>query len=393
MRKIVYVEMKKIFMRPVIRVTLLFFLLAAIYFAAFVPGGRSYYYDAEHEEIVEIPTSFFLEKEYANQIKGMLTDEILECYYSEYQALISDINNYSNEINLQEEKDRRYELLGEGYSDADIDKIDEEEPIYELKPSIKYNELWKYQPIAHLFQIYYSRNYYPIIRLLLSEGVLFDWCGGYVHAIRFANNVLSVFIGILIILGISTIFSEESQYKLKGMIFTTPFGRGKLIYAKIISSVLYTLTIVTVALGVDLIVPELVHGLGNGNVYIQLSKPFMEYYALISHRSLFWKEWFCIFVGAICLNAVVLLISSVSSSDFVSVFTTIILYLIFNTQTVLYQAKEHRWKLFLPTTLLRPLEYFKEDEPFLTVIFWSTLLTFFVMMAAVNICRKSNKYP
>lgn len=392
MGKIVFQEMKKIFMRPVIRVALILFFVAAIYFASFISGGISYYYDTERDVLVELPTSFYLEKEYTHRIKGTITDQDLERYYSEYQELMEDVNNYSNEINLQEQKDRRYELLGEGFSEAEIDQIDEEEPLYELKPYIKYNKLWNYQPIKHLFQLYYTRNDYHILRGLLSEGILFDWCGGYVHAIRLANNILSIFIGILIILGISTVFSEESQYKIKGMISTTAFGRGKLIYGKIISSVLYTIIIVAAALCLDLIVSEIVYGLGNGDVYIQLSSKFMNYDVLISHSRLFWEEWFCIFVGAQYLNAIVLLISSVSYSDFVSVLTTFILYFIFGAGTLLLNIKNDRWKLFLPTTLMSPLEYFERDQPYIISIIGGVIFGCIAMLASVYNYKKNIRH-
>ena len=178
MRKIVNEEMKKIFKRPVIQVTLIFFLLAALYSAAFIPSGKSYYYDGKHDRFVEVSTSLDIKRDYAHQIKGIITSEELERYYNEYLIIMNNISNYGDEINLQEEKDRRYEL-------------------------------WAYKPIEHLFQLYYSRNDYHILRQLLSDGVLFDWCGGYVHAIDLANSIFSIFIGLLIILGVSTIFSEE----------------------------------------------------------------------------------------------------------------------------------------------------------------------------------------
>ena len=397
MKVIVYEEMKKIFMRPIIRIMLVFFVLLTIYSASFVSGGRSYFYDTERNQLVELssPSEIIgLKKEYASNLKGTITNEFVESCYNEYQGIINDISSYGKDKDLQGEKDRRYELLGEGFSNEEIDKIDEEEPIYDLKPNIKYNELWKYQPIKHLFELYADDNKHEfgLTRKLLAEGTLFDWCGGYVNAISRANNIFAIFIGVLVILGTSTIFSEELQYNLRGMIFTTKFGKGKLIYSKIISSIIYTAIVVVTSMGLDLLMSEILYGLGNGKVYIQMSEEFMKYNVLITHSKLFWIEWICIFIGAIYLNIIVLFISSICNSDFVSIFVSIIMYLSLNLGTLFLNVEEDKWTLFLPTTLMRPLQYFEENQSFLPVIFLSTIIMFFLLTITINIYIKgSNK--
>jgi hypothetical protein len=395
MKVIVYEEMKKIFMRPIIRIMFVFFVLLTIYSASFVSGGRSYFYDTDRDQLVEIssPSEIIgLKKEYASKLKGTITNEFVEAYYNEYQGIINDINSYGEDKDLQGEKDRRYELLGEGFSKEEIDKIDEEEPIYDLKPYIKYNELWKYQPINHLFKLYADDNKYEfgLIRRLLAEGTLFDWCGGYVNAISRANNILAIFIGVLVILGASTIFSEELQYNLREMIFTTKFGKGKLVYGKIISSIIYTTMVVVTSIGLDLLMSEILYGLGNGKVYIQMSEEFMKYNVLITHSKLFWIEWICIFIGAIYLNMIVLFISSICNSDFVSVFISIIIYLSLNMGTLLLNVEEDKWKLFLPTTLMRPLQYFENNQSFLPVILMSIVIMFFLLAITINVYIKDS---
>lgn len=393
MKVIVNEEIKKIFMRPIIRIMFLFFVLLTIYSASFVSGGRSYFYDTDRNQLVEIssPSEIIgLKREYASNLKGIITNEVVESYYNEYQGIVNDINSYGEERDLQGEKDRRYELLGEGFSKEEIDKIDEEEPIYDLKPYIKYNELWKYQPINHLFKLYADDNKYEfgLIRKLLAEGTLFDWCGGYVNAISRANNIFAIFIGVLVILGTSTIFSEELQYNIKGMIFTTKYGKEKLIYSKIISSIIYTTIVVVTSMGLDLLMSEILYGLGNGKVYIQMSEEFMEYNVLITHSKLFWIEWMCIFIGAIYLNMIVLFISSICNSDFVSIFISIVIYLSLNMGTLLLNMEEDKWKLFLPTTLMRPLQYFEENQSFLPAIFLGIIIMFFFLIITINIYTK-----
>ena len=64
-------------------------------------------------------------------MSGTITNELVECFDKEYQDIINDINSYGENRDLQAEKDRRYELLGEGFSEDEIDKIDEGEPIYD----------------------------------------------------------------------------------------------------------------------------------------------------------------------------------------------------------------------------------------------------------------------
>lgn len=393
MKIIVYEEMKKIFMRPIIRIMFVVFLLLTIYSASFVSGGRSYFYDTDRDLLVEIssPSEIIgLKRKYASNLKGTITNEFVESYYNEYQGIINDINSYGEDKDLQGEKDRRYELLGEGFSEEEIDKIDEEEPIYDLKPYIKYNELWKYQPINHLFKLYAGDNKceFGLTRKLLAEGTLFDWCSGYVNAISRANNIFGIFIGILVILGTSTIFSEELQYKLRGMLFTTKFGKGKLIYGKIISSIIYTAIVVISLMGLDLLMSEIIYGLGNGNVYIQISEEFMEYHVLFTHSELFCIEWICIFIGALYLNMIVLFISSICNSDFASIFISIIMYLSLYIGTLFLNIEKDKWKLFLPTTLMRPLQYFEENQSFLPAIFLSIIIMFFLLAIIINIYKR-----
>ncbi|MEY8425692.1 hypothetical protein AALB52_24015 [Lachnospiraceae bacterium 38-14] len=393
MKRIVYEEMKKIFMRPIIRITFVFFVLISIYLTCFVSGGRSYFYDADRDALVEIssPSEIIgLKKEYASNLKGTITNELVESFYKEYQDIINDINSYGENRDLQAEKDRRYELLGEGFSEDEIDKIDEGEPIYDLNPYIKYNELWKFQPIKHLFILYESDNKYEYVltKKLLANGTLFDWCGGYVNAISRANNTLTILIGILIVLGTSTIFSEELQYNLRGIIFTTKFGKGNLIFGKIVSSIIYTAIVVSVSFGVDLLISEIVFGLGNGNVYIQMSEEFMGYNLLFTHSKLLWMEWICIFIGAIYLNMIVLFVSSICNNDFVAIFISTILYLMLNIGTLLLNVEEHIWKLFLPTTLMHPLQYFEYNQSVLPAIFMSVIIIVILLVITIKIYTK-----
>lgn len=366
MRRILYEEIKKIFMQPIIWSSLVVFILTSVYFVCFVSGGSTYYYDTDKGTLIEIssPSKIIdLNRMYTNIIKGTITDKKIEYQFKNYQNLINGVNNYANEKDLQRQKDRRFELLGAGYSEEEVDKIDEKEPIYELNQEVKYNELWRYQPISHLFKLYSGeyKDRADTLRELLAKGTTFDWCGGYANAINCANNILSIGIGLLIILGISTILSEEVQYNIKGIIFTTKYGKRELLYGKIGSLFLYTTIITIIAVLIDLFVSQQMYKLGNGEVYIQLSKEFMDYNVLISHGNLFWIEWICIFIGALYLAAIVLFISSICNSDFVSIFLSIVVYLVFNLGTLLLNTEEHIWKLFLPTTLMHPLQYFQKD--------------------------------
>ncbi len=146
------------------------------------------------------------------------------------------------------------------------------------------------------------------------------YSGGWGQGIDFIPTFGWVFMGALILLGLSPVFSEEYSTGMASIILSSKHGKGKVITAKILATCIYITGLVLFFAIVNMATCFLVLGTHGGgyplqNIYLYRASP----YALTLARY-FTYEILVSLAGSIAFGLLVLLISSVSRSALIPLF-------------------------------------------------------------------------
>ncbi len=170
----------------------------------------------------------------------------------------------------------------------------------------------------------------------------------------------TLFIIVLVLIGLSPIFSEEHTQRTASLIAATKHGKRKVITAKVLASLSYIVGIFIILNAANLLIQWYYHGgFAGGNVPIQ---SFMDYYmneSLYQYSPFNWTVWQGVAItlgiqlfGAASISVLVLFISSRIKNTMIVFFTSgalITLPALFNTLGL-----PERFKLF---QLIRDFSY------------------------------------
>lgn len=135
--------------------------------------------------------------------------------------------------------------------------------------------------------------------------------------------------GILVIIVVSPIFSEEYSTGADALILTSKHGRGQCIRAKIIASFCFVLLLASFLVGVGILVFLLGRGTAGWDAHIQLSELMVFSkipWPLTCGQATGYMAVLAI-LSLLTLNGIVLLFSVVSQTPFVSVIASAVAYL------------------------------------------------------------------
>jgi len=185
---------------------------------------------------------------------------------------------------------------------------------------------------------------------------------------------------ILCILGIciavAPMFSNEYQSGTDAVILSTRFGKSKVIYAKIISSVIFGTIVFVVDAAVALLLPLVTFGIGGGDLHLQIMDGYCPY-AFTFLQAVF------ILIGIAYLVMLGLLsITLLCSSKMKSSFTVLIVDVVLIFLPVFLSSGENDiWRhiySLLPYQSISGLSQFKE---YLSYRFGSIVINLFGMIA------------
>lgn len=298
-------ELYKIFSRKIIYVTITIFVLLFLLISL-----------QQKSELYGNYKSFYSEyKKY----KGPLTSDKVKLAQNWFE---NDQKNY-----IVTEKDGRTHLTQEGMrkNEIFIDVVNAQRRI--INHTDQLNEL-KHQltTMEHKGYKYEETSLkYSMLKRLPAPGVYIWGFFGTSDLIDFIYSFGFVFMGAMVLLGISPIFSDEYSNNMDSLILTTKNGKGLVITAKIIASITYVtviglffslLNLLTLGINKGLLtyaIDELNNPLNS--IYKYATTPYnftiIQYYIL---------QTIIFITGGIAFGLLVMFISSISSSGLISFF-------------------------------------------------------------------------
>lgn len=163
-----------------------------------------------------------------------------------------------------------------------------------------------------------------------EQDLVWDYNKGWISFLELGMYTMAMFMGFLLIIALSPVFSEEYTRGTDALILTSRHGKWKCAWAKIIASYLFTLLCVGVFLVVSAVVLFLDYGMTGAGSSVQLNSHwllidtpyFLPCVQAAGYAILLWLS------GSLILTAVTLLISALCRSSFLTVVIGIAAYLI-----------------------------------------------------------------
>ncbi len=159
--------------------------------------------------------------------------------------------------------------------------------------------------------------------------LVWDYNRGYID-FMLNGLYMMMFLGFLLIVALSPVFSEEYTRGTDALILTARHGKRQCAWAKIAASYLFTLLITGILLGLLLLGYLTGFGLGGGEASVQLnSQHFMT--EVPYFLSCIQAAGYCLALwvsGALILTGLTLLLSAVCRSSFISIIAALFCYLL-----------------------------------------------------------------
>lgn len=175
---------------------------------------------------------------------------------------------------------------------------------------------------------YYYKNTEKKYNMLKSlDEPEFYFAKGWSDLFSQSSKTNNIFIGLIIILLISMIFSNEYSTKMDSLIFSSKLGRSKIVKTKLMAALIFSVSIVLLFNIVQLlsfIIPTSIAG-WDTPIRSQIDFLYSPYnFTMIQY---FGISIMCQIIGAIALSFIGTFISSLFKSSIVSFFITFCIYL------------------------------------------------------------------
>ncbi|MBS4537663.1 hypothetical protein GOQ27_04260 [Clostridium sp. D2Q-11] len=197
-----------------------------------------------------------------------------------------------------------------------------ESRIKELKESIgklegKSNNKYEYRK---------AKLEYNMLQKLPKPGIysngLWDNLLGYIEGIGF------IFSAILVLLGLSNVFTEEYSTKVDRLILSSKNGKNAIITSKIFASIIYTLIISATIAIIHLLVNFALYGTEGLHLNIQNYWSYIDSPYNISIIEFYGTQILVNFIAVLSFGLLILAISSISKSVIIPFFMGVMLYLL-----------------------------------------------------------------
>lgn len=171
------------------------------------------------------------------------------------------------------------------------------------------------RPVGTNNEVEHLTNMYEKVR----GPFYFDYYDGWERISSSFSISIALVVSAIIVICLSPIFSEEYSQKTDAIILTTKYGKNKVIMAKLMSSLIFTIAIYILFVTVNLIFHVAIYGLDGGNANIQIHG---WYYQSPYHFTFLKLTLFSMglsLIGLLFIAAITLFISSKAKSPFITV--------------------------------------------------------------------------
>ena len=376
MRDLIGFELKKIVLRPVTLVALIGFVLVFVFLTSLYTLSTDEFvsvYDPNNPEdgyisLVSGTDAIALRKEWTNALAGTWTSDSIRQMILEYRSAMSDPNNTTGQLNEDATHWRSEMQRYEGWSPEEIESFKAKNPIYFYKPEFQSEEN-KWVPAEFLIHEFAGvpneslPNIEQIFPGMQGEAV-FGWHDGPLKTATGMTDRIGMFLAMLIILALSPIFAEEKTLKTDAIQLSAKYGRSKLITAKLIASLLFSMAELLVFFGLDVLINGLIYGFEGWGLPVQLDYLTMNVPYSLTFGSYVGYTLLCIAVGTLCLATLQVLISALVKSPFSALLTGAAVFFI--SFFIHGMSPEHarKYSALMPTLLFQPDAYLNSLQEF-----------------------------
>ncbi len=371
-------EIRKSSRRPVV--------LGILAIILFYNGLMIFYGTFNNEPTYGMPYS----KEKVDQLRqeqsefgGFIDDKWIQNVENEKNAIL---HNPANQISVEEREEKTQELLARGLSREMIDSNSiffvKEEVLYsrELQrleePEVASN-FYRYagergQEKANDYRQIYggekgealasrAEEMYSYLSNEYRAYYDYSWGWSRLHAMQ---TVLPYTVGVLLIVVLSPIFSQEYARKTKALILSAKYGKNKVIKAKMISAFILSILSWMMIQFINIVMIFTLFGTEGAKSFLQnwAQNPspypftYMTSYFVITAMS---------FLGLIFLTSTILFISSRSKSSVISLVTAGVVTLFPITLSGVFGGEiVKKIFMFMPSSVLISVDHFKTFDAF-----------------------------
>ncbi|MBU5485846.1 ABC transporter permease [Clostridium sp. MSJ-11] len=357
MKGLIKFELKKIFQKRLTIIVLLGALVINL-FNFFVNGVLQQMDVSPNGEEKRGLQAIAQRREQEQTFSGYLTEERL-------MEIVSHVNQIQNNPKNVQEDDigtlrKKERMRQQGHSEEEIANI---KPVSSIKTDVYWKEIHPYEPILNFIKpgyipgivnefteddiigIYDRKTYQNIehtqipsnlsmaqfekLKSMYSE-IQTPFYYNYYDGWRELNDDFSSFLvwglGMVLIICLAPVFSEEYSYGTDAIILTTRYGKSKLTTAKIISSFLFVIGIFVAFALLNFALYGITYGFVGGECPIQLSVSNNTSPYNINFAQMFLLVLGLGIVGLLFQGAITLYISSKMKSPFLSIIFTVLLF-------------------------------------------------------------------
>lgn len=248
-------ELKKIVSSPVVWVMSVLLILFNVFLLLF--GSQPGY------SAVDSPfrTNIAEQQKNGDEFAGEICDE---WYYGIKEKQKEYTENPENRVSEAEQEKIYSDLLAEGYTEADIEEMSSY--IYLKSEAMHSNDYQKYEPIGFAALFYSNaeaygkeaaeeyRKLYPgkkgetlaakteeMYKTLSETPAYYNYYLGW-QKLRNIHQTYVFTLGLLVLIALSSIFSEEYARKTEALILSSRYGRKKVIFAKIKAGLIFSVS-------------------------------------------------------------------------------------------------------------------------------------------------------
>lgn len=160
-----------------------------------------------------------------------------------------------------------------------------------------------------------------------EKGMVWNYNKGWLGYLEMGIYTM-VFMGLLLVIALSPVFSEEYTRGTDALILTSRYGKRQCAWAKIIASYLFTLFMTGVFLILMSVGYFMEFGLVGGEASVQLNNHFL-FWDVPYFLSYMQATGYCLVLwiaGSLILTAIVLLLSALCKSSFITVIVALTCY-------------------------------------------------------------------
>ncbi len=370
-------ELYKIFSKKIVYITILFFLLVTI----FLHPSANYFpkkYGSVHD--------FY--KEYYQQYEGPVTPEKVMLaedgnrQIAEYKKEYTEQHNGSPVDFGPKTAIHRKNVVFSEILEADKKVRNHNAQINTLEQRLKTME----NKGQHDFEHKKTKLHYSMVNKIKAPGIHFNW--GWRETSDFINTLGTLIMGAMILLGVSTVFSNEYSTNMDALILSSKNGKSRVITAKLLASGIFIVIVALFFTLLNLLIQFKTMGFVGGNGTLQglfryENSPYG--WTLVQYIP---RQIAVHLFGSLAFGFIALLVSSLCKSGLASFFISgciLGLPLFFNSILVIKTGWIAKINEFSYAILMRGLPLFNEFKAFNIfghpVLYLNLMLVLFTLLS------------